>query len=141
MSRSPVHRFLLLVTASILIVACGTASSRGAASDAPAGGVVGDASRGQQLFLGRGCIACHAVQGLQGVPSSVGAGGLGPELTNIAQVAEQRKPGTSAEEYLRESIVQPDAFVPPGYRRGLMPRLPLTPQQVADLVAFMLALQ
>jgi hypothetical protein len=68
---------------------------------------------------------------------STARGTIGPDLSHVGSVASQRKPGTAAADYLRESIVDPDAFTVPGYPRGVMPRVPLDPQQVDDLVAFL----
>jgi hypothetical protein len=47
----------------------------------------------------------------------------------------------SAEAYLFESIVAPDAFTVPGYPRAVMPTLALEERQVSDLVAFLLTRQ
>jgi hypothetical protein len=47
----------------------------------------------------------------------------------------------SAEAYLRESIVTPDAFTAPGYPRAVMPTLALDEEQVGDLMAFLLSRQ
>jgi hypothetical protein len=48
--------------------------------------------------------------------------------------------GYSAEMYLYESIVYPDAFVVPGFHSGIMPPVHgqrLDDQAIADLVAFL----
>ena len=90
-------------------------------------------SRGQQLFTSRPCGACHTVQGIQGASGSVG-----PNLSTVAAVAGQRKPGMTAEGYLRESITEPDAYIVKGFQRGAMPKLPLDDQQVDDIVAFLM---
>lgn len=113
---------------------------------APAGGLVAE---GQALFMtpppnvgpqALWCSQCHAIEGLAD-------GLIGPELTNIGSVAATRKPGTSAEEYLVESMRNPDAFIPDGVERatpGLMTLAivqDLTDEQVDALVAFLLAQQ
>lgn len=104
-------------------------------SDGQAGTGGGGASNGQQLFVNR-CGACHTIQGVQGA-----VGVAGPNLSNIASAADQRKPGMTVEEYLRESITEPDAYVVQGFQRGAMPKLPLNDQQVNDLVAFLMTRQ
>ena len=51
---------------------------------------------------------------------------------------------TSAAEYLRESILDPNAFVVPGFAPGVMYQAyssTLTDGEVADLVAFLLTLK
>ena len=83
------------------------------------------------------CYQCHQIDGLS-------AGKIGPNLTDIGTAAATRKPGMSAEEYIRESIVDPDVFVPevPRNTQGLMTKAVtggLTKEQVDGLVAFLLA--
>ena len=86
------------------------------------------------------CSQCHAIEGLAN-------GLIGPDLTNIGSAASTRKPGTSARDYLVESLRNPDAFIPDGVERatpGLMTLAivqDLTDEQVDALVAFMLAQQ
>ena len=65
------------------------------------------------LFIQKGCGACHAIEG---VPGAVG--NVGPALNNIATVAATRVPGQSAEDYIRESILDPNAFVVPDCPTG-----------------------
>jgi cytochrome c oxidase cbb3-type subunit 3 len=62
----------------------------------PAEPVAGDPSRGERVYLAKGCAGCHMVRG-QG-------SGFGPELTDIG--------ARRSAAHLRESIVAPDAAVP-----------------------------
>lgn len=55
-----------------------------------------------------GCAACHV---MPGVPNAVGV--VGPDMTNIGNEAGARVPGQSAEDYIHESIVNPNAFTAP----------------------------
>ena len=97
------------------------------------------------LFIQKGCGACHAIEGMAGA-----VGNVGPDLTNIATVAATRVPGQSAEEYIRESIVDPNAFIVPDCPTGpcgiptLMP-LDISGTMVGDdyeqLVQFLLEQQ
>ena len=113
---------------------------------APAAPASGLAATGQQIFLtgqGQGaataCFTCHTIAG---VPGATGL--LGPDLTHIGTDAASRQPGVSAEDYLRQSITDPEAFVAEGIERavpGLMlPALTagLTDEDVDALVAFLL---
>jgi len=95
---------------------------------------VGDPAAGQTVFTNSGCVACHTIEG---VPRAVGK--IGPELTHVATNAVTRK-GLSAEEYIRESIENPGAFVVDGFA-PLMPNLlgSMTDQEFENLVAFLLA--
>ena len=61
-------------------------------------------SPGQSLFVGAAaCSSCHAITG-------VAQGILGPPLDGIGSAAANRIPGYSAEEYIRESILEPDKY-------------------------------
>ena len=98
-------------------------------------------AQGEEVFLGTGaCITCHTIQGIS-------EGLLGPELTYIGADAATRRPGYSAEQYITESIRQPEVFVAEGVERatvGLMTTAlveHLTDDEVAALTAFLLTQQ
>jgi len=124
----------------------GTQASGGAAS-APSTEPV---ARGQALFnaANPGCFACHSV--------SPGVNLAGPSLAGVASRAEQRiKDGTYKGEakdgasYIRESIVNPHAFLVPGPTysaagRSFMPdhyQKTLKPEQIDQLTAYLTTLQ
>lgn len=82
-----------------------------------------------------GCGACHTIAGIPEM-----AGSVGPELTHIGTVAAARKPDTSAEAYIRESIENPQAFVAPGFPPVMVEvRHLFTDAEFETLVAFLLA--
>ena len=90
---------------------------------------------GEQLFSGNGCGSCHTFEPA-GSNSTVG-----PNLDELARVAGRRRPGQSAEEYVREAIERPDAFVVRGYRPGVMPGTfgeELSPDEMDALVQYLL---
>jgi hypothetical protein len=89
---------------------------------------------GKTLFQRKGCIACHSVSaaGLRSLAS------FAPELSALPQVAAVRRPGLSADAYVRESIRQPQAFRVPGFTDIEMPALPLSDEELDTLVAFLL---
>ncbi len=97
----------------------------------------GDPARGKIVFNGVGtCTSCHDV--------SAGIKIVGPSLKGVATRAGTRKPGLSAEAYLRESIKTPNAFVVPGFQPGLMPQnfaQILSTQQINDLIAYLMTLK
>jgi cytochrome c oxidase subunit 2 len=101
----------------MLLVLCAAALALAACEEPPATEPI---ARGQQLYRKLDCGRCHHVDG-QG-------GRLGPDLSRIGSVAETRRPNTSAEDYIRESILSPGAYVVPGYNdvmpRGLARSLP-----------------
>jgi len=65
---------------------------------------------GKQLYTQLGCNACHKL-------TDAGSVGLvGPGLDGIGGRAASSVPGQSAEEYIRTSIVKPNAFITPNYQ-------------------------
>jgi mono/diheme cytochrome c family protein len=91
------------------------------------------AKAGLSIFSGKaGCIGCHQI-GAQG-------GVTGPSLTNIATVADTRKPGMDAAAYIDESIRQPNAFVVQGFPAGQMPAFGglLTDAEIKNLQEYLL---
>jgi cytochrome c oxidase subunit 2 len=90
---------------------------------------------GRVLFGRYGCNACHTL-------SDAGAtGAVGPSLDGLGEAAGARRPGLSAEEYIRESILDPNAFIVPGFQAGLMPPNlgeRLSPQELEILVTYLL---
>ena len=97
----------------------------------------GDAARGRDLFHGRAaCAACH------GDPAVPASNTRGPELYGSATFASARVPGQSAAEYLYAAIARPDEFLAEapafaGERLTRMPETELTPQEAADLLAYL----
>ncbi len=105
------------------------------------GPVYGDPiAQGSFVFQAQGCAACHAIAGYS-------TGAVGPELTNIATAAATRIDGYSAEEYIRESILDPEAFIAPDCPTGpcapgLMPAdfsEKITPEALENLILFLMA--
>ena len=87
--------------------------------------------RGKQIFIASGCGSCHAL-------SDVGTSGtVGPSLDNLAGASPQ--PGLSAEEYVRESIVDPETYVVKGFARDGMPDYSdrLDEAEVTELVGYL----
>lgn len=92
-----------------------------------------DYERGHQLFQKR-CATCHAVD-----EQSVAA--FGPDLSQIGAAAATRLPQLSAEEYLLQSIIDPNAYRPAG-NQGVMPAdisAGLKPQDVLSLIGFLMS--
>lgn len=92
-------------------------------------------ARGRQLYRSMGCANCHE-------PNLIGQR-LGPALEHIGTAAATRRPGLSAEEYIRQSILDPGAYVVPGYQDS-MPRdlgRDLSPTDLDALVAYLLSLK
>jgi sulfur-oxidizing protein SoxX len=126
--------FLLVLILVVSLAACG-----GGSESAPSGG---DAAAGEELFaqssIGSqpGCTTCHSLE--------AGVTLVGPSLAGVGAEAGTRVSGQSAEEYLQQSIVEPNAHVVQGFAEGIMPAGygdALTQQQLDDLVAYLLSLK
>lgn len=103
----------------------------------------GDAANGPDLYQVNGCVGCH------GDPANPASAAVGPNLGNIGNDAADRVPGMSAEQYIYESILDPNAFVTPDCPNGpcLEPSvmradygLVLSEQEMADLIAYYMTL-
>lgn len=64
-------------------------------------------------FQSQGCGSCHTLQ------AAGTTGTIGPDLDDLA--ADARKAGKPLDAYVRESIVNPDAYVVAGFQKGVMP--------------------
>ncbi len=117
---------------------------------AAAGGqpVAGDPAAGQAIFNGGAagaapCSGCHSVTPATKI--------VGPSLAGIAATAQQelanpdyKGQAKTVDEYLHESIVNPDVYVAKGYPPGVMVKsygVLLNEQQIADLIAYLKTLK
>ena len=124
---------LLAGAVALTVVACTGGGGGG-------GGGTGDANKGKDLFAAKACGTCHTITG---IPGAVGV--IGPTLNGVATAAATRKPGMSAEAYLRESLKDPAAFVVEGFPApsagGMVLPIPVTDGEINDLVAYLLTLK
>ena len=92
----------------------------------------GDPGRGEQLFASNACSGCHST----GSDTRVG-----PGLSGIGARAETRT-SLSGDDYIRQSIREPGAFVVEGFA-NLMPAIfaNLPDQDIADLLAYLKTLE
>jgi cytochrome c551/c552 len=121
--------------ALLVILAVGTSGCAGEEAAA-----TGDPQAGQVLYeLGPEgvyeptCVSCHRLSDL---------GTYGPGFEGIADRAATRVPGLSAEQYLRQSIVDPGAYIVEGDWGGhIMPANyaeAYSEEDINDLIAFLL---
>ncbi len=123
-----------VVLVLVLVAACGQP------------GPAGDPVLGRQIFSGEvpiaggsapACSECHAV-----VPNEPAV--IGTNLSDIADRAATTVPNMSAVEYLRSSIVDPDAYLAGGFQEGIHYRgygQVLTEKQINDLIAYLQTLK
>ena len=96
-----------------------------------------DAANGKQLFSQRGCLACHSHKDF---PQSVAE--FGPELSDVHAKLIRREAAGQAEQPAAESnfewlygwILHPERYHP----RTKMPNLYLSPEDAADIAAYLL---
>jgi cytochrome c oxidase subunit 2 len=92
---------------------------------------------GREIFQSAGCNACHTLSDADATAA------VGPDLDELASVAEDRVKGKTAEEYVEQSIVDPPAFVVDGYSGDTMPGNfadQLTREEIDTLVKYLLGL-
>lgn len=124
------------------------------AAPAPAGPAVGtdisqtlpegNAQAGEALATSAGCVGCHitTTTGPAWNPTG-GQPGIGERAATRYTGADYTGAATSTEQYLLESIVNPGVYLVPGYQ-DIMPKTfseSLTPQDAADLIAYLLTLK
>jgi mono/diheme cytochrome c family protein len=86
----------------------------------------GNAAGGREVFTAAGCGGCHAFE-----PAG-SEGQVGPDLDEALEGDDP--------EFVRESIVEPNAEIAEGYQPGVMPQdyeQRLSDKQLNDLVAFL----
>ena len=103
------------------------------AEEASSGAVGGNVQElGRTTFGSAGCGGCHAF-------TSAGTDAeIGPSLDDLASEAE--KAGEPVREYIRQSIVDPNAVVVQGYQSGVMPTTfgeTLSSEELDALVAYL----
>ncbi|MBK8027617.1 MAG: c-type cytochrome [Chloroflexi bacterium] len=142
--KMALRRLLIAGGAGLLLALAGCQAFVGAfisaqevSMDAPA--LVGDPAQGETIFkVGASdappCVGCHAL--------APGAWSLAPVMEGIHERAVQRVDSLSAEAYLTQSIMEPGAYLVPGFRDVMYPQYGerLSPQQIADLVAYLMTL-
>lgn len=90
---------------------------------------------GRQLFKRYGCGGCHTLE-------DVGATGqAGPTLNGIGMQAANRVSGETAEQYIHESILDPAAYLVPGYSDVMPHTYPqqITAEELSALAQYLLA--
>ena len=128
---------LLVLTAVVTlaaIVATGYAWTRDGSGDHAEQDPV---ERGSALFYSKGCVGCHSIQDKGITPDFA----PGPDLSDIQTTAADRVTGQSARKYILDSIVNPEAYVVPGWSGVFvrMPRTPMTSAEAGALVDYLLS--
>jgi mono/diheme cytochrome c family protein len=89
------------------------------------------ATTGEQIFTAAGCAGCHKL-------TKAGANGtIGPSLDDLASSGDIKG---NPQDYVKQSIVDPNAVVVKGFQPGVMPSFKgkLTDKQIQALVQYLL---
>jgi mono/diheme cytochrome c family protein len=132
-----VRRLALIVVLGALVAGCGgeetvspTAETvEGQQPPAPQPPAQGNAAAGKAVFSSKGCTGCHTF-----TPAGSNSQ-TGPDLNKLSEYAKDAD--QPLDEFTRESIVSPDAYVEEGFPEGVMPPWSGTDKELADLVAFL----
>jgi cytochrome c551/c552 len=135
-----VRRLVPFVLLTLVLAACGTTVPGGKHLTTPTPvTVIGKAphppdaaAAGKTVFVSSGCGACHTF-----TPAAT-TGKVGPNLDNLAAYAKAANKGPLPE-FVKDSIVDPGAYIAPGFPNAMPGTYAksLTPQQLADVVAFL----
>jgi mono/diheme cytochrome c family protein len=132
------RRLALLLGVTFLLAGCGggkTVSPTGpvegtlsTSTTTSTTAAAGDPKGGAVLFKSQGCSGCHTFE-----PAGSNAK-IGPDLDKLAEYAKNAK--QPLDEFTRESIDNPSAYVEKGYQ-PTMPDFGLSAKQLSDLVAYL----
>ncbi len=111
----------------IVIVEAGQSSEQGAGASEQLAQETIDLAI--EAMIRTGCNSCHVTTGLPQVDAAM----LGPDQTNLGAIAGTRREGYTAEEYLREAILEPSAFIVEECPLG--PCLQVMPETYGDLLS------
>jgi cytochrome c2 len=116
------------VAAYVGFAAAKTGEDAGALAQA---GLAG-ATTGEQIFTAAGCAGCHTLA------KANATGDVGPSLDELAQAAGEQE--GSPEDYVRESLLDPDAVVAEGFQAGVMQPYEgrLNDEQLQTLIEYLL---
>src|SRR3954469_7889052 len=87
---------------------------------------------GLSVFNANGCASCHTLS------AANATGKIGPDLDNLVSYA--KKANQPLEAFVRESIVDPNAYIQPGYQKNIMPATfgqSLTKSELDAVVGFL----
>jgi cytochrome c2 len=116
------------VAAYVGFAAARTGEDQGALAQAG----LASARTGEQIFTAGGCAGCHTLS------KANASATIGPDLDDLAQAAAEQE--GSPEDFVRESILDPDAVTASGFQSGVMPSYDgrLSDEQVQELVKYLL---
>jgi mono/diheme cytochrome c family protein len=130
-----VVRRALVLLVPVVLCGCGAVPSppgRRKAAQRPVTASAAALRVGFAVFRDHGCGSCHTF-----VPAGTG-GSVGPDLDTKPE-QDARRENLPLAAFVKRSIVDPNAYISPGFPRNVMPHgfsRKLSKRQLADLVAF-----
>jgi cytochrome c oxidase subunit II len=91
------------------------------------------ATAGAAVFKNNGCAACHTLT------AATATGKVGPDLDKLPAEAQQAK--QPLESFVRTSIIDPNAYIQPGFPKNVMPQTfgkAIPTQQLDALVTYLI---
>jgi mono/diheme cytochrome c family protein len=110
----------------------GKSAAPAPSSPSPPSSPSSGAAGGLSVFNANGCSTCHTLS------AAHASGNVGPDLDKLVSYAQQAHQPLAA--FVHESIVDPGAYVQPGYQNGIMPTTfgsQLSKGQLSALVTFL----
>jgi mono/diheme cytochrome c family protein len=105
----------------------------------------GDAANGEALATSKGCVVCHVTTPTgPSWPPTEELPGIGTRAETRPTEPDYTGNAKSPEQYLHESIVDPNVYIVQGFAPNIMPQNygdTLTAQETADLIAYMLSIK
>jgi cytochrome c oxidase subunit 2 len=92
------------------------------------------AAAGKAVFLNNACGSCHTLTAAGATAT------IGPDLDKLPQWARQARQPLQA--FVHQSIVDPNAYIQPGYPKNLMPQTfgsSLSKSELASLIQFLVS--
>jgi len=120
------------VTVSAAATPTTTAAATTTAPAAPATTAKAPTVDAKAIFVSAGCGACHTFK-----PAGTNAK-VGPDL-DAAPEADAKKAGIALDAFVKQSIVDPNAYIAPGFQKGIMPTTfakTLSATKLAALVSY-----
>jgi cytochrome c2 len=150
LKRTTLLLSLVLIVVLLALTACGGGAAKPAGGEQPAAAAGGNADNGKKLFNepviasagSPGCGTCHS---LEKDKTLVGPSlaGIATDAANTVKEADYKGTAKNADEWLRESILNPNVDVPEGFKPDIMPKTftKLSAQELSDLVAYLQTLK
>jgi cytochrome c551/c552 len=101
-------------TRTVTVSAAAPTTTTAASTPATTTAAAAPSVNGKAIFVSAGCGACHTFK------AAGTSGKVGPDL-DTAPAKDAKAAGMALAAFVKQSIVDPNAFVAPGFPKGVMP--------------------